>query len=258
MEIINVDRSNIDTEHICCAISDKKGECCVESKKEWMKGCFDDGLVFKKLNTRGKVLIEYIPAENAWCPVEAEGYMFVDCFWVSGQFKDQGYANKLLDACIEESKRLGKKGLVALSSKKKMPFLSDPGYYKHRGFKVCDTAAPHFELLVYQFNEARSGEQESMPRFRDCCRAGTTDHDKGFVLYYSNHCPHTVKYVPVIEKAAADRGVGFKSIRICTKEQARNAPSAFTTYSLFYNGRFVTNEILSEGRFNKLMNEKGL
>ncbi len=128
MELINVDKSNIDTEHICCAISDKKGDSCAESKKEWMKGCFDDGLVFKKLNTRRKVFIEYMPAENAWCPIDAEGYMFIDCFWVSGQFKGQGYANKLLDACVEDSMRLGKKGLAALSSNRKMPFLSDPGY----------------------------------------------------------------------------------------------------------------------------------
>ena len=61
MEIIAVNRDNITTEHICCAISDKKGECCVSSKKEWMIKRFEDGLVFKKLDVRGKVFIEYIP-----------------------------------------------------------------------------------------------------------------------------------------------------------------------------------------------------
>ena len=65
MNIISVGSSNIDSEHICCAISDKKGECCVSSKKNWMKEQLKDGLVFKKLDARGKVFIEYIPAENA-------------------------------------------------------------------------------------------------------------------------------------------------------------------------------------------------
>ncbi len=33
MNIISVDNENIDKEHICCAISDKKGETCISSKK---------------------------------------------------------------------------------------------------------------------------------------------------------------------------------------------------------------------------------
>jgi hypothetical protein len=43
--IITVTAENIDHEHICCAISDKKGETCVSSKKAWMKRCFGDGLI---------------------------------------------------------------------------------------------------------------------------------------------------------------------------------------------------------------------
>ena len=65
LKIIAVDQSNIDQEHICCAITDKKGETCVSSKKAWMQERFPDRLVFRKLNVRGKVFIEYIPAENA-------------------------------------------------------------------------------------------------------------------------------------------------------------------------------------------------
>ncbi len=36
---------------------------------------------------------------------------------------------------------------------------------------------------------------------------------------------------------------------------AQNAPAPFTTYSLFYNGTFVTNEMLSEKRFEKIVSE---
>jgi hypothetical protein len=58
MEIITVDQDNIEREHICCAISDKKGETCVSSKKAWLKCAFADGLVFRRLDERGKVLIK--------------------------------------------------------------------------------------------------------------------------------------------------------------------------------------------------------
>ena len=252
MNIINVDSSNIDKEHICCAISDKKGETCVSSKKAWMKKQFTDGLVFKKLDARGKVFIEYIPAENAWYPVEADGYMFINCFWVSGQFKGQGYANRLLDECIADARQKEKKGLVILSSTKKMPFLSDAKYLKYKGFKVCDAALPYYELLYFPFEE-----NMEKPKFKDCCKNGTIE-DKGMVLYYTNQCPHTDKYVPLIADIAKSRGVEVKLVKYQSREQAQNAPSPFTTYSFFDEGSFVTNEIFSDSKFKNFLKEKGL
>ncbi len=103
MDFIDLDSENIDKEHICCALSDKKGECQISSKKAWIKNALKDGLVFKKGDVRGKVFIEYIPAENAWCPITAENYMFINCFWVSGKYKGQGIGSKLLDECIKDS-----------------------------------------------------------------------------------------------------------------------------------------------------------
>ena len=119
MELVKLTHENMEKEHICCAISNNK-DIQVMSKKNWLKDRLDEGLVFLKGNVRGKCFIEYIPAEYAWAPIEAEGYMYIDCLWVSGQFKGHGYSNLLLDACIKDSKEKGKKGLVILSSKKKM------------------------------------------------------------------------------------------------------------------------------------------
>lgn len=249
MDIVGVDASNINTEHICCAISDKKGETCVSSKKEWMKNQFKEGLVFKKFDARGKVFIEYIPAENAWCPIEAEGYIFINCFWVSGQFKGQGYANKLLDECLNDAKAQNKKGLVILSSAKKMPFLSDPKYLEYKGFKTCDTANPYYELLYLPFQE-----NELKPKFKDCCKNASIE-DKGMVLYYTNQCPYTDKYVPLIAEIAKTKGQTIKLNKVESKEQAQNAPAPFTTYSFFYNGKFVTNEIFSGNKFAKFLEE---
>ncbi len=67
MEFKRVTLENIEEEHICCAISDKKGETCVASKKAWLKERLKEGLVFEKLDVRGKVFIEYLPAEYAGC-----------------------------------------------------------------------------------------------------------------------------------------------------------------------------------------------
>lgn len=148
-KIVELSLDNIEKEHICCAISDKKGENRVKSKKDWLKDRIKEGLVFAKLDVRGKVFIEYIPAEHAWAPIEADGYMYINCFWVSGKYKGKGNADKLINYCIEDAKRKNKKGLVVLSSETKKPFLSDPKYLKYKGFKVADKAKPYYELLSF-------------------------------------------------------------------------------------------------------------
>ena len=251
MEFVKLTHENMEKEHICCAISNNK-DIQVISKKNWLKERLDEGLVFLKGNVRGKCFIEYIPAEYAWAPVEAEGYMYIDCMWVSGQFKGHGYSNLLLDACTRDSKAKEKKGLVLLSSKKKMGFLSDPKYMSYKGFQTADTAEPYFELMYLPFEEGAP-----LPRFRDSVR-GHEDLPEGFVLYYTNQCPFTAKYVPILEEMAKSRNAVFQSIQLKTREDAQNAPSPFTTFSLFYDGQLATHEILSEKKFDKILVSKGL
>jgi len=247
MDIITVDLDNLDTEHICCAINEKKGENCIGSKKTWMKERIKDGLVFKKLDARGKVFIEYIPAEFAFAPIDANDYMYINCFWVSGKYKGQGYANKLLDECIEDAKSKDKVGLVVLSSDKKRTFLSDPKYLKHKGFKIADIAQPYFELLYLPFNK-----DASVPKFNTCCKSGEID-ETGIVLYYSNGCPYTQKYMQIIKDHAISRKHAFTAHKIETLEQAKSSPTPATIYSIFKDGRFITNEILTPGKYDKLI-----
>ena len=250
MEFIKVTEENLESEHICCAISNNK-DCQVMAKKNWMKEQLKDGLVFLKGNVRGKCFIEYMPAENAWMPIEAEGYMYINCFWISGQFKGKGYANQLLEECIRDSKEKGKKGLCIRASAKKKPFLSEGDYLKYKGFRVADTAEPFFELLYLPFKEA------DIPRFKECVKNPQIKED-GYVLYYTHQCPFTAKYVPVLEQAAKEHNISFKSILINSKEDAQNMPVASTTYALFLDGKFVTNEILSEKKFLKMCGVEGM
>ena len=242
MELIQITEENLEREHICCAISNNK-DCQVKSKKAWLAERLAEGLVFLKGNVRGKCFIEYIPAEYAWAPVTAAGSMYINCFWVSGQLKGQGNSNLLLDSCIRDSREKGKLGLAVLSSPKKMPFLSDPGYLKHRGFRVADTAEPYFELLYLPF-----GEDAPAPLFREQARRPQTQ-GCGFELYYTCQCPFTAKYVPLVQEAAHDMGIPFRSILLDRCEAAQNAPCAATSYSMFYDGKFITNEILSVKKF---------
>ena len=49
-QYINLTLENIEKEHICCAIGDKKHQAGVTQKKEWIKNKIKDGHVFRKLD----------------------------------------------------------------------------------------------------------------------------------------------------------------------------------------------------------------
>lgn len=246
MEYIKLTLENLETEHICCAISNNK-DIQVASKKAWLKERIKDGLVFLKSVERGKCFIEYIPAENAWCPIEANGYMHINCFWVSGSFKGHGYANDLLNACIADAKAQGKHGITVISSPKKMPFLSDPKYLAYKGFKVADKAEPNFTLMYLPFDN-----NAPVPKFGENAKNPHIDK-QGFVVYYTHGCPFAAKYVPIVEQAAKDKGIPFESVFIDSKEKAQNAPMVWTNYAVFYNGQYISNEILNEKKFLELV-----
>lgn len=246
MEYISVTKDNLDKEHICCAISNNN-DVQVSSKKSWLLDRFDDGLVFLKSAERGKCFIEYIPAENAWNPIAAEGYMYIDCLWVSGSLKGHGYSNDLLDKCIQDSKAKGKKGLCILSSAKKKPFLSDPKFLAHKEFMVCDEADNGIQLWYLPFVKGTDA-----PTFKECARHPHIE-EKGYVLFYTNQCPFNGKYVPIIEALAKENGITFKAYHLQSKEKAQNAPTPVTTYAVFHDGEYITNEQMNDKRFLKMI-----
>lgn len=246
MDYIRVTKENLSSEHICCAISNNN-DVQVASKKAWLEARFDDGLVFLKSTERGKCFIEYIPAENAWNPIDAPGYIYIDCFWVSGSFKGHGYSSDLLSACVDDGKEKGRRGLCILSSAKKKPFLADPKYLAHKGFSVADEASNGIQLWYLAFDPGAAA-----PRIAKCAKRPHTD-ENGWVLYYTDQCPFNAKYVPIVEATASEHGVSFKAIHITDRAAARSAPTPITTYALFHDGEYVTNEQMNDTKFLKLI-----
>jgi len=57
----------------------------------------------------------------------------------------------------------------------------------------------------------------------DCAREGKIE-EQGLVLYYSNQCPHTDKYAPLLAEIVRGYDMDLKLIKINSLEAARNAP----------------------------------
>lgn len=179
--------------------------------------------------------------------------MYIDCLWVSGKFKGQGYSSELMDRCIEDSKAKGKKGLVILSSGEKRGFLADHKYLEYKGFETVDTSEPYFELMYLPFDK-----DAEKPRFRDTVKeTGHHEMGDGFTLFYSSQCPFTAKYIPLLEAVAGKEGASLRTIHIGELQDAQNAPCPFTSFALYHNGEFVTHEIQSEKKFEKIIADSG-
>lgn len=252
--IITLNKSNIDREHICCAFSDKKCRESYELKKEWLKKEFDNGYVFRRIDARAKVFIEYGPAEKGWAPVEAPNYLLVNCFWVSGQYKGQGYGKELLQHAIEDAESQGKAGLVTVVGTSKFHFMSDTKWLLKQGFKPCDQLSSGFSLLVKKINANASD-----PKFNDSVRPGECEYKSGLVVYYSNRCPFSEYHVTTsLVETAQKRKLPLKLIKLDTLEKAQSAPTPATIFSLFFNGKFVTTDlsICMDGRFDKLIGNR--
>lgn len=243
MNYIRITKENIDKEHICCAMSGKQSA----AKKEWMKQRFEEGLVFYRSEERGKCFIEYIPAENAWIPIQADGYLYINCLWVSGALKGHGYSNDLLAECIRDAKEQGRSGICILSAEgRKREFLADPKFLAYHGFQVADISDCGITLYYLPLEE-----NAELPKFRECAKHPEVK-ERGFVLYYTDQCPFTYYWVPRIEEVAKEHNIPLKVIHITDREDAQKVPAPVTTYALFRDGKFLTQAIQSDKKFLKL------
>jgi len=243
---ITLDRENLDREHICCAFAGSKAAAGVAGKKEWIRGQLDDGFVFRKLDAKAKVFIEYTPAEKAWAPIHAPGYLAISCFWVSGKYKSHGYGRKLLESCEAEAKN----GVVVVSSAKKRPFMADRKFFEKFGYEVCDIAPPYFELLC-----KRTQDNAPLPRFAATAKNPACDDNGGIVVFFTPPCPYNEYYVNVAEAEVVGRhGLPFEARPITSRDEAQNAPTAFPLHSVFYRGKLITQEFLYDDRvFDRVM-----
>ncbi len=250
-KIIKLDKSNIDKEHICCAFSDKKCNEGYELKKDWLKKEFENGYVFRRIDARAKVFIEYGPAEKGWAPVIAPNYLLVNCLWVSGQYKGQGYGKELLRLAVEDAKSQGKDGLVTVVGTSKFHFMSDTKWLLKQGFETCEQLSSGFSLLVKKINPKAAD-----PKFKDSVKSGECEDKNGLVIYYSNRCPFTEYHVTTsLAETAEKRNLPLKVIKLDNMEKAQSAPTPATIFSLFYNGKFVTTDLSAcmDSRFDKVV-----
>ena len=244
-EYINLNENNIEDEHLCCAIGDPKHQEGVDKKKEWIKSKLKDGHVFRKLNARGKIFIEYEPIETAWVPIIGKDYDYIYCLWVAGSFKGKGIAKELLEYAIEDAKKGKKNGICTVVSKKKKPFLGEKKFFEHFGFKVIDSIED-YELLALSFNE------KEKPKFNETAKKMEIEN-QDFTIYYNNECPYVEYEIKELNEYAKKHNIKINFIKVDSLQKAKNLPCFLNNWANFYKGKFISNTILNANSFEKLI-----
>ncbi|MEL4862237.1 GNAT family N-acetyltransferase [Pseudoflavonifractor phocaeensis] len=245
-EFINLTPENLAGEHLCCIIRSKKPHPGVEAKRQWLARRLEEGHVFRKLDAKAVVFIEYAPLETAWVPVVGDNYLYIYCLWVSGgDVKGKGYGKALMEYCLADTRERGKSGVCMLGAKKQKAWLSDQSFAKRYGFQAVDETEDGYELLALSFDG-------TAPRFTERARRGEIE-EKGLAVYYDMQCPFIYQKVEDLRAYCGEKGVEASFVLVDSLEQAKGLPCAFNNWAVFYKGNLQTVNLLDAAAVERIL-----
>lgn len=252
-KIIDLTSENI-TEYGLCGYKNVKKHVELQRKLEWFKSYTAKGLKIKAViadDGSYQGMIEYIPGKYAHRPVDADGYMFIQCVFVGfrKEFKGKGMGTQMIQECINDAEKQKMKGVSVVT--RKGSFMAKKDIFEKLDFKVVDSAKPDFDLLVLRFD--KNAED---PKFKNNTEM-LSKYKEGLVILRSCQCPYTEKNVnAIVETAKNDFDLEVKLIDLEDHEEVQHVPNAFGVFTIVYKGEVISYHPISKTRFKNIM--KGL
>ena len=244
-DFINLTTENLTDEHLCCIIRSKKIHQGIEAKRQWLSDRLKEGHVFRKLNAKATVFIEYAPLETAWVPITGNNYYYLYCLWVTGSYKGKGYGKLLMEYWLADAKEKGKSGVCMLGAKKQKSWLSDQSFAKKFGFEVVDTTDNGYELLALSFDG-------TTPKFTENAK-GQSIASKVLTIYYDMQCPYIHQNVDMIRQYCSTHEIPVDFIKVDTLHKAKELPCVFNNWGVFYKGKFETVNLLDAAYIERIL-----
>jgi len=253
IEIVDTNPHNI-LDYGICGYKSLKHEG-LRRKIDWLKNHQSEGVKIKTLysdedGTQG--MIEYIPGEYNWRPVEATGYMFIHCVFVGfkREYKGKGYGSLLLKECLNDAEKGDMYGVAVVASKD--PFMAGEELFIKNGFVIVDTAPPGYQLLVKKFDQ-----NAPTPKFKGDWARKLGQYSNGLTIFQSDQCPYVAKCVPEISETAENvYGIKPKIIDLKSCQDAQNSPCPFGVFGIVYNGKIIAERMISSKRFSNIMSQE--
>lgn len=244
-DFINLTAENLANEHLCCIIRASKPHPGIEAKRQWLKDRIREGHVFRKLNAKATVFIEYAPLEAAWVPIVGGNYYYLYCLWVCGDYKGKGYGKLLMEYCLDDAREKGKSGVCMLGAKKQKSWLSDQAFAKKFGFETVDSTRNGYDLLALSFDG-------TAPRFAP--NAKSLEIESGeLTIYYDLQCPYVHRNIEMTQQYCTENGVPVSIIEVDTLQKAKELPCVFNNWAVFYKGNFETVNLLDAAYLKRIL-----
>ncbi|WP_459188574.1 GNAT family N-acetyltransferase [Parabacteroides sp. APC149_11_2_Y6] len=244
-DFINLTTENLADEHLCCIIRSKKPHQGISAKKQWLSDRLNEGHVFRKLNAKATVFIEYAPLETAWVPITGDNYYYIYCLWVYGTDKGKGYGKSLMEYCLSDAKKKGKSGVCMLGAKKQKSWLSDQSFAMKFGFEVVDTTDNGYELLALSFDG-------TTPKFTENAKKQSIEN-KELAIYYDMQCPYILQKIEIIKQFCDTQKIPVDLIKVDTLQKAKELPCVFNNWGVFYKGKFETVNLLDTSYLERIL-----
>lgn len=237
-----------------CSYKDVKKHRELQRKITWMEKYQPLGLRVKILDAGedgSQGMIEYIPGKYAHRPVDAAEFTFIHCIAVGykKEYKRHGLGSMLLEACIDDAKAEGLKGVAVVT--RKGSFMADKHLFLKAGFEVVDTLAPDFSLLALKFDRTTAN-----PRFKKENKENLKQYAEGLTIMRSAQCPYTVKNVEKIMKTAEEMGMSVNLIEMDDHALVQSVPCAFGVFCLMHEGEVISHHPISGTRFGNIIRER--
>jgi GNAT superfamily N-acetyltransferase len=225
-------------------------------KADWLKKGYAEGLRYKVLRSRefGDVgMIEYALGNQAWRPVEAEGYLVIHCLMVYGKYKGKGLGSLLLNHCLEDAKKSQCRGVAVVTSPD--AFMARSDLFLKAGFVLVDriigsseASVALYELLVKKF-------QKTAPDPHFIVRRGQLleRYRRGLTILAADQCPYVSKTAERIAAASRTLGLKPKVVRVGSAKASRELPTPYGVFSILYDGKLIAGRPISATRFTSII-----
>jgi hypothetical protein len=138
----------------------------------------------------------------------------------------------------------GKLGVAVVASDDS--FMASKDIFLKNGFKIVEEDGKQ-QLLVKQIKKGKS------PSFKDYKKQ--LEKYRGWNIVYSNQCPWVARFISELDKEII-RKLNVKIKELKTPQQAQNAPSIYSVFTLIKEGKILADHYISGTRFNNIVNKE--
>lgn len=212
--------------------------------RDWLLDRFKEGMVIIKMDTPKEAFIEYIPAEQAWKPIYAPGFTFINHVFVEEDNPKQWLKSELLQTA--ETNNSKSNGMVIV--------LENQYFNRHRDFYLQRGYLEHAHILGFTMLVKKFRLEVPFPSFTLPITEKTNPlNPHGITISYADQSAFVNYYIHEMKIIFEDMGFDVILHKVHTPEEARESGSPYGTFGVFMDGHYLTHKLLNRQGIEKLI-----